>query len=304
MWRLPARSDPDRGSRRSQSLREGTPGWKRRGRYRLRFPSRASSRIVRVQLPEPTGTVDLLTMTASGAQVRRQRLDCALQLREIRRPVRARRSSDAEEDEVRIGQRLGGVIGEPQPAGRQRRLQHLRQSRLVERRLPIVELPGAHRVGVEAAHGVAEERQAGGRDRTDVTGADDRDLVARLLLIAADLDRCRERTAIRPQPDRGTRRWSPADRRARRPSVPIAVRVRASVMSGWRCDGSSWARSMNSTGESDPVSSRTRFASSKMVISCGLPMLTGPERSENSSRSAPSTRSSTWHTDRVWLPSP
>ena len=54
---------------------------------------------------------------------------------------------------------------------------------------------------------------------------------------------------------------------------------RARVISGWRWRGSSWGKGAWTSGEREPVSSRTASASSIIVNSPGLPMFTGPVRS-------------------------
>ena len=69
--------------------------------------------------------------------------------------------------------------------------------------------------------------------------------------------------------------------------------VRASVMSGRRRVGSSTGSGRWTIGEREPSSSTTVLASSRTVYSSGLPMLTGPVRSESNRATSPRTSSST-----------
>src|SRR6185436_15457099 len=80
--------------------------------------------------------------------------------------------------------------------------------------------------------------------------------------------------------------------------------VRASVMSGCRVCGSSTGSGLNTIGLRLPTASRIVSANSRMVISWGLPMLTGVAASLLSRRQIPSTRSETKQNERVCFPSP
>ena len=68
---------------------------------------------------------------------------------------------------------------------------------------------------------------------------------------------------------------------------------RAWVMSGCRVCGSSTGSGLKTIGLVLPTAARIVSANSRIVISCGLPMLHGSRRSLISSRQIPSTRSST-----------
>ena len=61
--------------------------------------------------------------------------------------------------------------------------------------------------------------------------------------------------------------------------LPAELRLGASVMSGWRCVGSSAGSGRCTIFEREPVSSITSSASSRIVNSPGLPRLTGPVKS-------------------------
>ncbi len=75
-------------------------------------------------------------------------------------------------------------------------------------------------------------------------------------------------------------------------------------MSGHLTSGSSSGRGMCSIPEQDPDNPMIRSAIRKTVASSGLPMLTGPPRPLAATARMPRTVSFTWHSDRVWLPSP
>jgi hypothetical protein len=121
-------------------------------------------------------------------------MQCAFELGEVRRPIWPRRSSHTEEHEFSIRQCRSGAVSESQSSSGQRVLQNLRESRLEEGRLTVVELACAHRVAIQTAHRVAEERQTSRSDGADVSGADDRDLKARPLLPNSGLPVDRRRT--------------------------------------------------------------------------------------------------------------
>ena len=75
-------------------------------------------------------------------------------------------------------------------------------------------------------------------------------------------------------------------------------------MSGQRLTGSSSGSGMCTIGDCDPASAMIRSAISSTVASSGCPMFTGPGRSLAATARMPRTVSSTWHSDRVWWPSP
>eukprot|EP01139_Manchomonas_bermudensis_P000525 Amastigsp_a543_1313.p3 type:complete len:110 gc:universal Amastigsp_a543_1313:1043-714(-) len=81
---------------------------------------------------------------------------------------------------------------------------------------------------------------------------------------------------------------------------------RASVMSGLRCVGSSTGTGRFTSFAAVPESSMTICASSRMVYSSGLPVLTGPRNPESLfiMRIMASIRSSTYWNERVCEPSP
>ena len=80
-------------------------------------------------------------------------------------------------------------------------------------------------------------------------------------------------------------------RRPIRGSHPSSARAR--VMSGQRRVGSSVGNGSKTMSEVEPVTSRTKWASSSMVRSSGFPMLTGPVSEESSRASRPEISSST-----------
>ncbi len=75
-------------------------------------------------------------------------------------------------------------------------------------------------------------------------------------------------------------------------------------MSGRLTLGSSTGLSTNLSSDDDPVRSLISVASSSMVSSSGLPMLTGPAKSLRAMARIPATVSSTKQIDRVCEPSP
>src|SRR5262249_12482936 len=77
-----------------------------------------------------------------------------------------------------------------------------------------------------------------------------------------------------------------------RGSQPRSVRAR--VMSGCRILGSSTGSAWKTMGLALPARRMTRFASSRSVISCGFPRLTGSWTSDCIRRQMPSTRSDTY----------
>ena len=77
------------------------------------------------------------------------------------------------------------------------------------------------------------------------------------------------------------------------PRAPSPSTSRASVMSGWRWVGSSVGSGSNTISDDEPVTSSTAWASSRIVNSFGLPMLTGPTWSDRRSPRMPRIRSST-----------
>src|SRR5258708_3317030 len=133
----------------------------------------------------PTGTVDLSTITRGPSLwvpmprpapvTYSRRADPVLQ---VGRAVFARRGSDRDHLQLRVGRALRGIGGEREAPGCHVVAHHLLQARLEDRDLAIPQHADLALVHVEAQHVVADVGEAGAGDEPDISGADDAHLHA------------------------------------------------------------------------------------------------------------------------------
>ncbi|MNE54650.1 hypothetical protein D3C80_1494450 [compost metagenome] len=114
--------------------------------------------------------------------VRGDAVDHREHLAQIGAAVLQRRGADGDEDQVGEADRAGGIHGELQAPGGQVLGDQLGQARLVDRRMPFVELSDALLIDVHAADRMAHFREAHRLGQADVTRTENRDFHACLAL--------------------------------------------------------------------------------------------------------------------------
>ena len=135
------------------------------------MPSRTR---VSTRLPEPTGTVDLLTTTRKRepSMAAPMLLGGGFQIGQVGFAVGQRRRSDRDEDDVARAHGAGQFRGEIDAAARGGQRQHLLQMRLVDGRFAALQAGDFGRVGIHASHVVSQVGKTRARDRADISGSD------------------------------------------------------------------------------------------------------------------------------------
>jgi hypothetical protein len=148
-------------------------------------PDPLSARSAATASPVPTGTVDLIAMTAKWSRYFADLACGGLHRAQIGFAAGALRRAHRNEDHGPPGDRLAHFGRKPQPPGGVVPRDHILQPGLVERAATGIQKRDAGRIAIHATDLVAELGQASAGDQTDIAGSNDADPHAALTAIGA-----------------------------------------------------------------------------------------------------------------------